>query len=178
MNAKLARKPLLVWLAVMATGAASVTALQAQPMGEAHRMQIDGPMWHRGGPRVDHMVDRWLSGASNVTQAQRDEVRKIAEAARSDLRAQHETGRALHEQMRDLLAQPSIDADAIEALRQKMLAQHDQASRRMTQAMVDAARVLTPEQRAQAAAKAKARRDMMERHMRERRQLETPTGKG
>jgi Spy/CpxP family protein refolding chaperone len=43
---------------------------------------------------------------------------------------------------------PNLDPAAVEQLRQQMLQQHDQMSRRMTQAMLDAARVLTPEQRA------------------------------
>ena len=53
-----------------------------------------------------------------------------------------------------------------------MLSRHDQASKRMMQAMLDVSRVLTPEQRQQLAQQMKQRRDLMERHMRERRQLE------
>ena len=53
-----------------------------------------------------------------------------------------------------------------------MMAQHDQASKRMLQAMLDISRVLTPEQRQQLAAKMKQRHEMMERHMKERRQVE------
>jgi protein CpxP len=44
-----------------------------------------------------------------------------------------------------------------------MLAQHDQASKRMMQAMLEASRVLTPEQRAKMADMAGQRRAMMER---------------
>jgi Spy/CpxP family protein refolding chaperone len=67
---------------------------------------------------------------------------------------------------------PTVDANAAEQLRQQMLAQHDQASKRMLQAMLDISRVLTPEQRQQLAQKMKQRHEMMERHMRERQQLE------
>jgi Spy/CpxP family protein refolding chaperone len=55
-----------------------------------------------------------------------------------------------------------------------MLAQHDQVSKRRMQAMVDAGRVLTPEQRKQLSDRMSQRRDMMERHHRERRALEAP----
>jgi Spy/CpxP family protein refolding chaperone len=72
------------------------------------------------------------------------------------------------------MAQPNIDAGAVEQIRQKMLAQHDQASKRRMQAMVDAARVLTPEQRKQLSERMAQRGDMMERHHRERRALEAP----
>ena len=68
----------------------------------------------------------------------------------------------------------SETARAVEQVRQKMLAQHDQASKRRMQAMVDAARVLTPEQRKQLAERMSQRRDMMERHQHERRALEAP----
>jgi protein CpxP len=60
-------------------------------------------------------------------------------------------------------------------LRQKMLAQHDQTSKRISQAMLDASRVLTPEQRQQLVERMKSRRDLMERHHRERRQLDGAT---
>jgi periplasmic protein CpxP/Spy len=172
MNARQTMRPLVAALG-LALGAtlAVVPAVQAQPAG--HRMGMEP-----GGPHEGFMIERMLSGASNVTPAQREQIRQISKSARDDLRAQRETGRSLHERMRELLAQPNIDANAIEALRQQMLAQHDQASRRMTQAMVDAAKVLTPEQRQQIAAQAKARQEMRERHRNERRQLDAPASKG
>lgn len=176
MNARQTMRPLVAALG-LALGAtlAAVPAVQAQPAG--HRMGMEGPIGP-GGAHDGHMIERMLSGASNVTPAQRDQIRQIAQAARDDLRRQRESGRALHERMRDLLAQPSIDANAVEAARQQMLAHHDQTSRRMTQAMVDAAKVLTPEQRQQIAAQAKARQEMRERHRNERRQLDAPASKG
>jgi Spy/CpxP family protein refolding chaperone len=47
-------------------------------------------------------------------------------------------------------------------------------SRRVTQAILDASRVLTPEQRAKLAERMKQRRDMAERHRRERTELAPP----
>ena len=49
-----------------------------------------------------------------------------------------------------------------------MLAQHDQASRRVMQAMLDAANVLTPEQRAKLGERARQRAERMQERMRER----------
>ena len=83
-----------------------------------------------------------------------------------------ESGRALLQQLLSLFTQPIVDAKALEALRQKLLAHHEQASRRMTQAMLDASRVLTPEQRKQMADRMAQRRSMMERHRAERQSLE------
>ena len=95
-----------------------------------------------GGRGMDRMLD-----AVNATAEQRAQIRQIHEAARADMRAQHETQRGLREQMRQLFTQPTVDANAVEALRQQMMAGHDRRSQRMTQAMIVASRALTPEQR-------------------------------
>jgi len=108
------------------------------------------------------------------TAEQRSQIQKIMEGARTDLQAQREAGKTLRGQLMQTMAQPNIDANAVEQVRQKMLAQHDQASKRRLQAMVDAAKVLTPEQRKQLAERMSQRGDMMERHHRERRALEAP----
>lgn len=57
-----------------------------------------------------------------------------------------------------------------------MLQQHDAASRRWTQAMLDVSAVLTPEQRKQMVDRMQQRRDMMQRHQQERRSLQQPKG--
>ena len=88
---------------------------------------------------------------------------------RQDLRAQREAGRQLHDQQHALLTQPNVDVAAVEALRQQMLAQHDQASQRITQALVQASRVLSPEQRKLIG----EHRAMLERHRAERQALES-----
>jgi Spy/CpxP family protein refolding chaperone len=54
-------------------------------------------------------------------------------------------------QARQLLTAPTVDRPALEALRAAQLAEADAASRRMVQAIADAAEVLTPEQRAKLA---------------------------
>jgi Spy/CpxP family protein refolding chaperone len=120
-----------------------------------------------------HQLERLLDGA-NVSAEQRTQIKQITEAARADLQAQHEAGRQLHEQQRALLAQPTVDERAVETLRQQMLAQHDQASKRMTQAMLEVSRVLTPEQRKTLAERMAQRRDMMERHRAERAAIDPP----
>lgn len=134
------------------------------PHGEGGFM--GGPMMMGRG--LDRMLD-----SVNASDAQRTQIKQIAQAAAADLKAQHEAGRALHEQAMTLFTQPTVDANAAEALRQQMLAQHDQASKRMLQAMLDVSRVLTPEQRQQLAQKMKQRHEMMQRHMQERRQLDS-----
>jgi Spy/CpxP family protein refolding chaperone len=124
-----------------------------------------------GPPLMGHALDHMLD-LVKATDAQRTQIKQIAQAAATDLKAQREAGRKLHEQAATLFTQPTVDANAAENLRQQMLAQHDQASKRMLQAMLDVSRVLTPEQRQLLATKMKQRHDMMERHMQERQQLE------
>jgi Spy/CpxP family protein refolding chaperone len=68
---------------------------------------------------------------------------------------------------------PTVDAAAVEQVRQQMLQQHDQMSRRMTQAMLDVARVLTPEQRAKIGERMRDRQARMEERM-QREQREPP----
>lgn len=167
--------PTKLMLAALLVGATGMTALtaQAQPMGGHHSRH--GAMMGADGTRGAgmHLSDRMLDRIK-ATPEQRTQIRSIMDAARKDLQGQREAGRALREQQMQLFTQPNVDANAVEALRQKQLAQHDQTSKRMMQAMVEASRVLTPEQRSQLAGDLKQRRDMMERHLRERRSIDAP----
>lgn len=169
--------PVKLTLATLAVALAAALALvaPAQAMGPwqaggGHHGPMAGPDGAMGPMRFgERLLDR-----VKATPEQRTQIRSIMDAARKDLQAQRDAGRALRQQQLQLFAQPNVDANAAEALRQKQLAQHDQASKRMLQAMIDASRVLTPEQRAQIASDFQKRRDMMERHQRERRTLEAP----
>lgn len=102
------------------------------------------------GPMMDRMLDE-----IQATPDQREQLRKIADSAQADLKAPGDAARADHARMGELFAQPTLDPVAIEALRKQMLARHDQVSKRMNVAMLDAAKVLTPEQRQQLVASAR-----------------------
>ena len=175
----------LLLSSLLVGGAAlSAVAVQAQPMPPGATGGPGGPGAHRhammGGEHGHHgggMDMKWsgrMLDAVKATPEQRAQIQKIMESARTDLQAQREAGKALRGQLMQAMTQPNIDANAVEQVRQKMLAQHDQVSKRRMQAMVDAARVLTPEQRKQLSDRMSQRRDMMERHHRERRALEAP----
>ena len=60
---------------------------------------------------------------------------------------------------------PTVDAAAAESVRQQLLTQHDAASRRILQAMLDISRVLTPEQRAKIGERMKLRHEAMKERM-------------
>jgi Spy/CpxP family protein refolding chaperone len=89
--------------------------------------------------------------AVGVTAEQRTQIHQIMEAAHTDLKALHDGGGDMREQWRTLFQQPTVDANAAEALRQQMATRHDQASKRMLQAALEVSRVLSPEQRAKLA---------------------------
>jgi Spy/CpxP family protein refolding chaperone len=149
-------------MAVLATVAVSTWA---QPMGHGMHHGMSGGMMMGGSPEhMGRMVDHMLDGL-NATDAQRGQIKQIVQAAATDLKAQREAARGLRERGMQLFLTPNIDANAAEALRQQMLAQHDQASRRMMLAMIDISRVLTPEQRAKIGEHVKERAARMQERM-------------
>jgi periplasmic protein CpxP/Spy len=131
---------------------------------------------HGGGHGMGMMMNgrglERLLDSVNASAEQRTQVKAIAERAATDLKAQRDAGQNMRQQMMGLFTQPTVDANAVEALRAQQMQRHDQASRRMTQAMVEISRVLTPEQRKQLAERMTKRHEMSERHMHERRALD------
>ncbi|MBK1712899.1 Spy/CpxP family protein refolding chaperone [Rubrivivax gelatinosus] len=169
-------KTLVAAVFVAGAAAASAAPAGAPPAGPACAagMPAGGPM---GGPSMGplggmplfgnpHMLQRLLDDV-DATTAQRKQIREIVGSAFDDMGKQRADQRRLSEQMAELFAQPSVDAKAVEALRQQMLAQHDKASQRMTQAMLDASHVLNAEQRKEIAERLAERREALaDRHER------------
>jgi protein CpxP len=140
-------------------------------MGQGAMM---GGHYGMGGPfgmggMLQGMLDR-----VNATPEQRTQIKQIMDKMAGDMTAQREAGRALRTEAMTLFAQPTVDAKAVEALRVRQMAQHDEVSKRVTQAMLEASRVLTPEQRKQIADTMNQRREMMQRHQHERQSLDAP----
>ncbi|MFZ6648975.1 Spy/CpxP family protein refolding chaperone [Undibacterium sp. TJN25] len=111
--------------------------------------------WHgRGGHHemtpeamsrhVDAMVNRILADG---TPEQKAKVSSIANAAFKDLSSLRQQHRADRQQAITLLTQPTVDRAALERVRANEMRLADQVSRRITQALADAAEVLTPDQR-------------------------------
>ena len=156
----------ILWLGMLTAVLATVAVTTwAQPIGRmGHGGMGHHGMGHAMGPGMmggspEHLgrtMDRMLDGL-NATDAQRSQIRQIAQAAAADMKTQREAGRGMRERGMQIFTAPAVDPAAAEALRQQMMAQHDQASRRMTQAMVDISRVLTPEQRAKIGERMKER---------------------
>lgn len=98
--------------------------------------------------RMQRMLKRLVPDA---TAEQKAKLSVIAKAAFNDLRPLQEKSRDARAQGMKLLAQATLDRNAIEQVRQTQQQLADQRSRRMTQAFADAAEVLTPAQRVKAA---------------------------
>lgn len=167
------------YVAAVVIGLAGSIGLAAWAHGGGHRgpgaAAFGAPGMFAGSPeRMGRMVDHMLRDV-NATEAQRTQIQQIVTAAAADLKTQREAGQGLRDRAAALFTSPTVDANAAESLRQQMLGQHDQASKRVMQAMLDISRVLTPEQRTQLAERMKQRRDMMQRHLRERQDLDRPT---
>ena len=168
---------LLVATAVLALAGGLVHTATAAPHGDhGGRGAMTAMAGGLGGMAMAHprQMDR-LFDSIGASAEQRAQIKQIMDAARTDLKAQREAGRSLREQGQALFTQPTVDANAAEALRQQLLAQHDQASKRTLQALIDVSRVLTPEQRKAIADRMAERRARMERHRAERGTAGQPT---
>ena len=133
--------------------------------GHGHGRHGGGHGLFMGSP--EHMsrgIDRMLDSL-NATDAQRAQIKQIVQQAAADLKVQRESGKALRERSMQIFSAPTVDAAAAESVRQQMLVQHDNMSRRTLQAMLDVSRVLTPEQRAKVAERMKQRQQRMEERM-------------
>jgi periplasmic protein CpxP/Spy len=95
---------------------------------------------------ADRIV-RHLAIEIDATAEQQDKLRAIVRDAVKDLLPMREKLLAARATARDLLTQQTIDRAAIEKFRADQIAFHDAASKRLVQAVADAAEVLTPEQR-------------------------------
>ncbi len=100
----------------------------------------------RAAERADHMV-RHIAVEIDATADQQQKLRDIAKNAVKDMLPLREKMATTRQQARDLLLGQTVDRAAIEKLRSERIATMDALSKRMTQALTDAAEVLTPEQR-------------------------------
>ena len=151
--------------AALLVAAAGAAQAQVQPSAPAQPGAHHAAM-HRMHPGMGMpMLPERMLDAVGASAEQKTRLREIFKAAGDDIRTQHESGRALHDQMAKLMAAPQVDAPAAEALRQKQLAVHDAVSKRMLQARLDAQAVLTPEQRGKLAERMAERHERMQQRM-------------
>ena len=148
------------WIVVLviAAGLTGAAATKAFSRGPGF-----GPGWHggmMGGPgmigesfdpaqaedRADRMV-RHMAIELEATDAQQDKLRAVVKAAVKDLVPMREKAQSARLKARELLTQPTVDRAEIERFRTEQIAFADTFTKRVTQAIGDAAEILTPDQR-------------------------------
>jgi periplasmic protein CpxP/Spy len=96
--------------------------------------------------RVEHRIDRALSRI-DANAEQKAKIEAAAKSAVLDLAKLGIDPRETHEKFIDLLRADKIDPEALETLRAAQAGKWDAASKRIVQAIEEAAPVLTAEQR-------------------------------
>jgi protein CpxP len=139
-----------------AIAAASVAAIGAAGWhfaAHAHGPGRGGMGWHGAmdpatmGKRIEAMT-AWMLADIDATPEQRTRVAAVFKAAAAELaplRAQHQQARR---ESLQLLAAPTVDRARLESMRIQQMQLGDTVSRRMLQAVLDAAEALNPDQRA------------------------------
>jgi Spy/CpxP family protein refolding chaperone len=147
---------------VAVAGAALAWHGQAHAFGPGFGQHRHGG-WEQADPesmsrKIEAMVSRRLAEV-DATPEQKSRVTAIMKGAANDLASVRGQARELRRRSMELLAAPAIDRAQIEALRVQQMQIHETVSRRMLQAMTDAAEVLTPEQRARLAERMQRRHE-------------------
>jgi periplasmic protein CpxP/Spy len=132
------------------TGAYANSAFSYGP-GFGHGRWHHGAMFApfdpaRAEERADRMI-RHLAIEIDATNEQQDKLRAVAKATVRDLVPMREKALAARSKARELLIQPSVDRSELERFRTEQVALAEAFSKRVAQAIGDAAEILTPEQR-------------------------------
>ena len=138
-----------ITLATLAGAAAAGVAFSS--FGRGHG-RGHGPM---DPADIDKHLDRMLKHLYveiDATEEQKRALEPIVKRTAQDLLPMRERLHAARREGLELLTQERIDPAALEALRARQIGLADEASRRLTRAIGEAAEVLTPAQRKELAA--------------------------
>ena len=133
-------------LVLLAGGAAGARAWSGHHVGWIGSQAIPVDLVE---DRLDHMLK-----SVDATPEQQTKLHAIVEAAIKDLDPIRQQLAGTRKEMAALLGAPQVDRAAVEKLRGERVTELDQASKRVTEALLDAADVLTPDQRKTLADKA------------------------
>jgi len=103
----------------------------------------------------------------DATDDQRSKIRVLIEDTLPQLKSLHEEGHALREDFHEVFLQPTVDRDEVELLRTDAVDLFDRATSTMMDLMVDAANVLTVEQREALHELKQARREKLRERLRQ-----------
>jgi Spy/CpxP family protein refolding chaperone len=120
---------------------------QGEQMGGRHGGGMMQARWGGGG---GHGMGRVLNQL-DLTDEQEDKIFEIMDGVRGEVRPLMREFRDTREDLVEILSAETIDRQAVETLRAERVATLDTTSKTMTEALLNAADVLTPEQRAELA---------------------------
>ncbi len=152
-SARLPRRARMILLVLFVIAAAGMAAFASSAFSQGF-----GAPWHARAfwgqtfdpaaieDRADRVV-RHFSIEVDATPDQQERLRGIVRSAVRDLVPLRDKAASSRQRGRELLTQTTIDRAAIETLRAEQMALADQATRRVSHALTDAATVLSPEQR-------------------------------
>ena len=95
---------------------------------------------------MEYRLDQMLTDAG-ASDDQKSRVKAIVTTTIDEVRPDREDRTAMRDEIIKLIEAPTIDRNAIEALRAKQMAQFEERSKAIAKAVADAAELLTPEQR-------------------------------
>jgi len=140
---------LIVALAGALVGVFAGTSF-SQGFGPPWHMIVRGPMSGLTAEQIADRADRMVRHVAieiDATPDQQTKLEAIVKGAVTDLVPMREKMFAARQRARELLTQTTVDRGALEKLRAEQVATMDGVSRRLVQALGDAAEVLTPDQR-------------------------------
>lgn len=126
---------------------AGAAALLAGAAGTAYAHRRGGPAAGELEPEHMERMLKHLYVEIDATEEQKQKLTPLVRQATGDLAPLRRQQREARRRGLELLSAPSIDRSALEAARVQQMQAADAASKRLTQALADAAEVLTPEQR-------------------------------
>ena len=121
----------------------------AQP--RHHGWGMAGAMDAESAGEWAQLMTRQMLRRIDATPEQETKIQAIVAGALRELLPMREGARAAHGDALKLVSAPAVDRAALETLRAAQIAMHDQASKRMMQAVLEIADALTPAQREQLA---------------------------
>lgn len=95
---------------------------------------------------MEYRLDQILTEAG-ASDDQKSKLKTIVSATIDQVRPDRETRNAMRDEIIKLIEAPTIDRNAIEALRAKQMSQFEERSKAIAKAVADAAEILTPDQR-------------------------------
>jgi Spy/CpxP family protein refolding chaperone len=129
-------------IALVGLSGLGLVAAQGDDFGRAmHVNMMHGSMGER---RLGYILD-----AIKATPEQSEKLKAIVTRTRDDMRSTREGFMDARDKFAEILGAPTIDRAAAEKLRAERVQAVDDASKKLTAAILDAAEVLTPEQRAE-----------------------------